>query len=111
MYLDSIRLVKPIVALMALAGLCGAAQVLLLRTNGINAQFLPDMIAMFRSNGWTIISPQQAYQDPLYRATPKVLPAGESIPWSVAKQAQLSNLRYPAEDDVYEKPILDRLGL
>jgi peptidoglycan-N-acetylglucosamine deacetylase len=88
-----------------------AAHVLLLHTNGINAQFLPDIIAMFRSNGWTIISPRQAYQDPLYRATPKVLPAGESILWSVAKQAQLPNLRYPAEDDVYEKPILDRLGL
>jgi hypothetical protein len=43
--------------------------------------------------------------------TPAVLPAGESILWSLAKQARVPHLRYPAEDDVYEKPILDKLGL
>jgi hypothetical protein len=69
------------------------------------------MIHMFRSKGWTIISPAEAFSDPLYSMTPAVLPAGESILWSLAKQARVPHLRYPAEDDVYEKPILDKLGL
>jgi peptidoglycan-N-acetylglucosamine deacetylase len=88
-----------------------ARHVLLLHTRRINAEFLADVIAMFRSKGWTIISPAEAYADPLYAMKPATLPAGESILWSLAKQTGLPGLRYPAEDDVYEKPILDRLGL
>lgn len=88
-----------------------AKHVLLLHARRINAEFLPDVIAMFRSKGWSILSPADAYQDPLYAMKPNILPAGESILWSLAKQAGIANLRYPAEDDVYEKPILDRLGL
>jgi peptidoglycan/xylan/chitin deacetylase (PgdA/CDA1 family) len=88
-----------------------AKHVLLLHTRRINAEFLPDIIAMFRANGWTIISPAAAYADPLYAMRPATLPAGESILWALARQAGVSGLRYPAEDDTYEKPILDRLGL
>ena len=88
-----------------------ARHVLLLHTRRINAEFLADIIAMFRTKGWSIISPAEAYDDPLYAMKPATLPAGESILWSLAKQAGLPDLRYPAEDDVYEKPILDRLGL
>lgn len=88
-----------------------ANHVILLHTNAINAAFLTDVIDMFRSRGWNIISPEEAYQDPLYSEMPDVLPAGESILWSFAKQYKLSGLRYPAEDGVYEKPILDALGL
>jgi len=85
--------------------------VLLLHTNRINAAFLPDIINMFRSKGWDIISPEEAYEDPLYSMNPDTLPAGESILWSLAKQKNIPDLRYPAEDAVYEKPILDSLGL
>lgn len=85
--------------------------VLLLHTKSINAAFLPDIIAMFKSKGWEFISPEEAYKDPIYAMTPMVLPAGESILWSLAKQYGLKDLRYPAESDVYEKPLLDKLGL
>ncbi|MCP4115808.1 MAG: polysaccharide deacetylase family protein [Desulfobacteraceae bacterium] len=85
--------------------------VLLLHTKAINAAFLPDIIAMFRSKGWTIISPEEAYEDPIYAMTPMGLPAGESILWALAKQNGVKDLRYPAESDVYEKPLLDKLGL
>ncbi len=85
--------------------------VLLLHTKAINAAFLPDIIAMFRSKGWEFISPEKAYEDPIYAIAPRVLPAGESILWALAKQNGLKDLRYPAESDVYEKPLLDRLGL
>jgi peptidoglycan-N-acetylglucosamine deacetylase len=88
-----------------------AKHVLLLHTRRINADFLPDIIAMFRAKGWTFISPAEAYADPLYAMQPASLPAGESILWALARQAGFAGLRYPAEDDIYEKPILDRLGL
>ena len=83
--------------------------IILLHTRRINAEFLPNIIAMFRSKGWVIISPAEAYQDPLYAMKTEILPAGESILWSLAKQAGVPHLRYPAENDIYEKPILDRL--
>jgi peptidoglycan/xylan/chitin deacetylase (PgdA/CDA1 family) len=89
----------------------GVKHVLLLHTNAINAAFLPDVIEMFRSNGWTIVRPGEAFRDAVYSQRPKTLPAGESLLWSLAKEAGIGNLRYPAEDDVYEKPVLDALGL
>jgi hypothetical protein len=52
-----------------------------------------------------------AFRDPLYKIEPAVLPAGESIVWSLARQSGLPGLRYPGEDDVYEKPLLDAMGL
>jgi peptidoglycan-N-acetylglucosamine deacetylase len=80
--------------------------VILLHTNAINAAFLPDVLGMFRAKGWTIVSVHEALADALYKQAPKVLPAGESIVWSLAKEAGIPGLRYPAEDDVYEIPAL-----
>jgi len=85
--------------------------VILLHTNAINAAFIADVIAMFRAKGWNIISPDEAYSDPVYATVPNALPAGESILWSFAKQNEMPDLRYPAEDAEYEKPVLDSLGL
>lgn len=85
--------------------------ILLLHTKAINAAFLPDIIAMFKSKGWVFISPEEAYEDPVYAITPMELPAGESILWALAKQNGFKNLRYPAESELYEKPLLDKLGL
>lgn len=41
------------------------------------------------------------------------VPAGESLMWALAKESGRfeDRLRYPGEDDVYEKPLLDRLRL
>ena len=85
--------------------------VLLLHTNAINAAFLPDVIAMFRSRGWTLITPTEAWDDPVYAMRPTGLPAGESLLWALARDAGVPDLRYPAEDEVHEKPLLDGLGL
>jgi peptidoglycan/xylan/chitin deacetylase (PgdA/CDA1 family) len=85
--------------------------VILLHTNTINATFLPEVIAMFRANGWTIIDPAEAYRDPVHAQAVDVLPAGESLVWALAKQAQAPQLRYPAEDGRYEQARLDALGL
>ncbi len=84
---------------------------LLLHTNAINAAFLPDLIAALRGAGFTLISPEEAYADPLYAKVPDVLPAGQSLVWSLAKAAGRPGLRFPAEDDRYEAPVLDARGL
>jgi len=83
--------------------------VLLLHTNAINAHFVADIVNMFRANGWEIISPEEAYADPVYQKEPDVLPAGESIVWALAKERGIKGLRYPAEDGRYEKKTLDLL--
>jgi peptidoglycan/xylan/chitin deacetylase (PgdA/CDA1 family) len=85
--------------------------VLLLHANALNAAFLPDVIEMFRANGWTIVRPGDAFGDPVYALRSSALPAGESLLWSLSKAAGATDLRYPAEDEVYEKPLLDALGL
>lgn len=87
------------------------AHVLLLHHNLINALFLKDVIHMFRDKGWTVIDSEIAFRDPVYAMRPNILPAGQSILWALAKQNEIPGLRYPGEDDVYEKPILDRLHL
>jgi peptidoglycan/xylan/chitin deacetylase (PgdA/CDA1 family) len=87
------------------------AHVLLLHHNLINALFLKDVIQMFRREGWTLVDSEVAFKDPVYGMRPIILPAGESILWALAKQKGVPGLRFPGEDDVYEKPVLDRLHL
>ncbi|TXH77363.1 MAG: polysaccharide deacetylase [Lysobacteraceae bacterium] len=84
--------------------------VLLLHANAINAEYLADVAASFRAAGWTIIAPMHAYRDKMYRMTPAIVPAGESIVWALAKARDTQGLRYPAEDGIYEAPKLDALG-
>ena len=83
---------------------------LMLHTNAINAAFLPDVIRTFRARGWKVIDAARAFRDPIFDAQPRVLPAGESLLWSLAKEQGEGDLRYPGEDAVYEKPILDAAG-
>lgn len=87
------------------------AHVLLLHPNLINALYLTDVVRMFKDRGWTLVDAGVAFQDPVYGMRPNTVPAGESILWALAKLKGVGGLRSPAEDDVYEKPILDRLGL
>ncbi|TGV10368.1 polysaccharide deacetylase [Alcaligenaceae bacterium 429] len=87
------------------------AHVLLLHTNRINAETIPDVIEAFTQNGWSFVPPLQAFNDPLYVADVDSLPAGESIIWANAKIKGVEGLRYPAEDSVYEEPHLKALGL
>jgi len=47
--------------------------VLLLHENDTSALFLPALIQHIRSNGWKIITPQEAYQDPISERLPDVV--------------------------------------
>ncbi len=66
---------------------------------------------MFKERCWRIVTPSEAFADPMYASRPATIPAGESIVWALAKQAGRTGLRYPAEDGPYEEPILTRKGL
>jgi hypothetical protein len=85
----------------------------LIHFNLLNGLFLNDLIAMYKSKGWEPIDAEEAFRDPVFLAKPKVLPAGESIVWSLAKEKGTipKSLRYPAEDGAYEIARMDKLGL
>ena len=86
---------------------------LLLHHNVLNGLFLKDLLQMFRDKGWKLISAEDAFSDKVYLSEPKIAPAGESLIWALAKESGRfeSQLRYPGEDSVYEKPKMDALGL
>ncbi len=87
--------------------------ILLLHHNLLNALFLDDLLNSFTRKGWRLIDAATAFADPVYRMQPDVLPAGESLLWSLAKERGgfEARLRYPAEDGRYEKERMDALGL
>jgi peptidoglycan/xylan/chitin deacetylase (PgdA/CDA1 family) len=85
----------------------------LMHFNPLNALVLPDVMSAFETAGWQWIDASTAFEDPIFRSQPQTLPAGESLVWAIAKETGRfeSRLRYPGEDDVYEKPKMDALDL
>jgi peptidoglycan/xylan/chitin deacetylase (PgdA/CDA1 family) len=72
----------------------------LVHFNLLNGLFLNDIFEMLKAKGWQPIDAAEAFKDPVFAAKPKVVPAGESIIWSLAKEKGTiaKSLRYPAED-------------
>ncbi|HJP94732.1 MAG TPA: polysaccharide deacetylase family protein [Pyrinomonadaceae bacterium] len=79
----------------------------------LNGLFLNDVIAMLKAKGWQPIDAEEAFSDPVFSAKPNIVPAGESIVWSLAKEKGTiaKSLRYPAEDGEYENARMNKLGL
>lgn len=77
------------------------------------ALFLGDALEMFRARGWRLVDAAAVFSTPVFAKVPNVLPAGQSLLWSLAKSDErLSGLlRYPAEDGDYEAPRMDELHL
>jgi peptidoglycan/xylan/chitin deacetylase (PgdA/CDA1 family) len=86
---------------------------LLMHLNPLNAFVLPEVMSAFENAGWQWIDASLAFEDPVFRSQPQTLPAGESLIWALAKETGRfeNRLRYPGEDDIYEKPKMDALGL
>lgn len=86
---------------------------LLLHFNLLNALFLDDLLVMFESKGWNVIDAKNAFTDPIFDRLPNTIPSGQSLIWGLAKETGKYDheLRYPGEDDSYEKPKMDALGL
>jgi peptidoglycan/xylan/chitin deacetylase (PgdA/CDA1 family) len=87
---------------------------ILVHFNLLNGLFLNDVIKMLKGKGWIPIDAEEAYaSDSIFTARPNVLPAGESIIWSLAKEKGTiaKTLRYPAEDSQYENKRMNKLRL
>ena len=86
---------------------------LLLHHNLTSALFMDDLIKMFKEKGWEVVNASEAYKDEIYKKSPNVIPAGESLIWALAKESGLyeNELRYPAEDSKYEEDKMNTLGL
>jgi len=87
---------------------------ILVHFNLLNGLFLNDVIEMLKKKGWVPMDAEQAFaEESVFLAQPKVVPAGESIIWSIAKEkgAIAKTLRYPAEDAQYENKRMNKLRL
>ena len=86
---------------------------ILVHYNLLNALFLGELLDLFQSKGWKLIDAVEAFKDPIFYAQPKIVPAGESVVWAIAKESGKfeSMLRYPGEDSEYENARMDELGL
>ncbi|MBD0327366.1 MAG: polysaccharide deacetylase family protein, partial [Pyrinomonadaceae bacterium] len=86
---------------------------LLIHYNLLNALFLGDLLRMYKTRGWKLIDAERAFADPVFASAPKIVPAGESLIWALAKETGKFDelLRYPGEDGEYEKAKMDKLGL
>ena len=85
----------------------------LVHFNLLNGLFLADVLDMYKSKGWQLIDAEEAFTDSVFAAKPDIVPAGESIVWSLAKEKGTiaKSLRYPAEDGEYENKRMNKLGL
>jgi peptidoglycan/xylan/chitin deacetylase (PgdA/CDA1 family) len=71
--------------------------VLLLHVGAFDARMLPDLIALFRSRGFTFVTLPQAMADPIYSVDPKVTsPSGNTFNEMVA---QSRNINVPSITD------------
>jgi peptidoglycan/xylan/chitin deacetylase (PgdA/CDA1 family) len=86
---------------------------LLVHFNLLNGLFLGDLLEMYKGKGWRLVDAEEAFTDPVFAAKPNVVPAGESLLWSLAKENGkiAMPLRYPGEDAEYENARMDKLGL
>ena len=86
---------------------------LLIHHNLLNAMYLSDLLDLYEKRGWKLINAEVAFADPVFQELPKVVPAGQSIIWAIAKEKGKlpKELRFPAEDGEYIKAEMERLGL
>ena len=77
--------------------------VLLLHENDAAALFVGDLIQHLRNKGWKIISPQQAYKDPIARNFPQVSfhKQGRVAAIANSKGIPEAELRHPSENEDY----------
>ncbi|MEY4589949.1 MAG: hypothetical protein RL497_2025 [Pseudomonadota bacterium] len=84
---------------------CGKSpnHVLLLHENDTTALFLSDLIRHIRKNGGEIISPQQAYADPIYKQFPAnaFQKQGRIAAMAQLQGVPIEQLKHPAEDSRY----------
>lgn len=84
--------------------------VLLLHENDLAALFLSDLIDLIRKKGWKIISPKEAYNDPISAIVPDVLFNGQGRIGAIAfsKGMKARDLVQVSEDEQWLEEVLKR---
>jgi peptidoglycan/xylan/chitin deacetylase (PgdA/CDA1 family) len=87
--------------------------VLLLHENDAAALFVGDLIKHLRSKGWKIISPQQAYKDPIAKNFPQVVLHKQGRVAAIANSKGIpeSELRHPSENEQYLDQAFHKAGV
>jgi peptidoglycan-N-acetylglucosamine deacetylase len=77
--------------------------VLLLHENDMSAYFLGDLIRHLKTKGWKIISPAEAYKDPIASLLPDVLFNNQGRVGAIAREKgiEAKNLIQASEDEVF----------
>jgi len=76
--------------------------ILLLHENDLTALYIDDLVARFRANGWEIISPDDAFTDPLADLKPDVIPYNQGKIGALAVERNNgSGFRSYSEDKKY----------
>jgi len=76
--------------------------VLLLHENDLAALIIGDLVGKIRAEGWTIISPKEAYGDPIAKHTPDVLVNSQGRIVAIAVENEYDGpLRHPTESNAY----------
>ena len=89
-------------------------QVMLLHHNLVSALWLDDLIGQFKANGWTIVSPETAFADPVYQTPPEQSVTGQSLLLSIARSRGLGKFAgwdRLVDDGDFEIAALAKLGL
>lgn len=83
--------------------------VLLLHENDLAALFIADLVQLLRKKGWEIISPEEAYADPIAKHIPNVLFNGQGRIGAIAfeKGMKPADLVQASEDEAYLDKLLE----
>lgn len=87
--------------------------VLLLHENDAAALFVGDLVNHLRAKGWKIISPQQAYKDPIAKDFPQVAfhKQGRVAAIANSKGVPEAELRHPSENEQYLDQAFAKAGV
>jgi hypothetical protein len=88
-------------------------QVMLLHHNLLNALFLGDVIEALRREGFTLVDPDVAYQDPVYQLEPDRPAPGQSLLLSLARSRGwklMPEFERLMDDGDFEIAALEKLG-
>lgn len=87
--------------------------VLLLHENDAAALFVGDLVNHLRTKGWKIISPQQAYKDPIAMDFPQVAfhKQGRVAAIANSKGVPEAELRHPSENEQYLDQAFAKAGV
>ncbi len=87
--------------------------ILLLHENDAAALFIGDLIRHLRNNSWKIVTPQQAYKDPIAKHFPQVVfhKQGRVAAIAHSKGVPESELRHPSENENYLNQAFTAAGI